>query len=519
MAYVKTADSTLYNRIVSACESLRKLTDPDGVAKVLNRTYIVGSNLPEDGLTLVTLNPNKAELPGTPLSVACKGWVWDNELKHFIAKTPTLRGDCHHEYMKIKNNKLHLRWIVSKDRRGDPRYHDISYDMANVRFRVEHRGVVARLFWHRSKLYFATGQRLVRVPDDMSTVNPPTEYDTRTYMKKFFVTSGLVASDLFDTSKPYSNVTYNFLYTDPLYSKATYEDTSVPRVTYIGSVTSYDPSILAGIGNVQDICDTTVRAVPKVAHWKDLTFAEANKMLLTGYTNNTIRMSRHGSPLVYTEDGTEIREWDLTGGEPIIVTVRDEKGESMYHVEPSSFWWRSSYHEVMLDTPLARYYKSLVRDPEYLYPAGTLAKLMPQINAGNLTYVKPSVDGDKRESQIICFALSCTRVEQKLIQDAIIQFDKEYKYVLDYLSKTMTMITVGGKGGFENIIHSKSGRTANEYLRSVYEKVSAYRGNLSVSEFIDSELKAYSSYPSLVHKVYIAVQTEDETPNVEPLTI
>lgn len=504
MAYIKATNTVLFNSIVSNCEKLRKATDPDGISRVRDITYIVGGDIVKTSnaeLTLVTLNPNKTKLQGTPLSVACKGWVWDDKLKEFISKTSVLRGECHANTLFVsKGNKLVLKWVTEKKANGTYMYQDIEYPLKKVEFRPEHRGILVRLFWHDGVFFFATGQRL-RMVDLTVTPTNNVEYNTDTYMLKFFQASGIRADDLFDISKPYSNVTYSFLYSDPLYSKATYEDTTVPKVTYMGATISYNPNILlSGLDNgtiLEGLCDTIIREPKNVARWEPIDFAAANQMLVSGYT-----------------DGSGY-EWNLSGGESIMVNTPD----GAYHVQCDAAFWRESYSEIMLDSLESRYFKALARSPDFMFPIGTLNAIMPTIREGKLRYVKPcdlsrrrqgktvECPSDSDESRIICFALSCTPVEQRKLEDIIEQFKKELTIVMDYIIETANDIVVGGKGAREIPVlpTHQGGVKLRAFIESLYAQIDAYRGELPLTEFVEAEIVRLADYPSFVHKFYTAI--------------
>lgn len=518
MSNISKANPKLFNKIASVCEERRLVTDPSGISRVSRETYIVGNEVEVEDtkLTLVTLNPNKAIIDKTPISLSCRGCVFDNKLGQFVSLPPVFRGECHaNSLLKGKNDTIKLRWVTNSrmTREGTVNYMytDIEYPLSDVDFRTENRGILVRLFWHYGRMFFVTNQR-IRAVDLNVVVSNNIEYNTDVYMLRFFKACGLTAEDLFDTTKKFSNVTYSFLYSDPVYSKATYRDTSVPHVIYTGATVSYDPVKMQeafitskgtqdietmmselNINSFIDDCDTVVRVPPldKVEHWKALSFDEAQKMLKTGYTNNPASKSD---------------SWDLTGGESLILNTPD----GAYHIESSAAAWRASYSEVMLDTLESRYHKALVRSPDYMFPAGTLERIMPQIAAGELTYVRPSNYGNSKESRVICFALACTPVEQKQLPNIIATFNNQLQFVINYILTTATDIVVGKSGDIDIPIpeSSKNGKNFRKYVNTIYLAVKAVTDSPDLYKFIESEIYKISEYPMFVYRFYRAVYTE-----------
>jgi hypothetical protein len=517
MSIISKANPFLFNKIASICEKRSLTTDPSGISRVSKETYIVGNEVEvqDTKLTLVTLNPNKAIINKTPISLSCRGYVFDNKLSIFVSIPPIFRGECHANTLsKGKNNTIKLSWVTNSNmtQKGTVNYlyTDIEYPLNQVDFRAENRGILVRLFWHYGKMFFVTNQR-IREVDLNLVVSSNIEYSTDVYMLRFFKASRLVAEDLFDTTKLFSNVTYSFLYSDPVYSKATYKDTSVPGVIYTGATTSYDPIEVQEIINEKtagyptdglmsdlslngflDNCDTTVREPPvdKVERWRPLSFDEAQKMLKTGYTNNPVGSRDF---------------WELTGGESLILTTPD----GAYHIESSAAAWRASYSEVMLDTLESRYHKALVRSPDYMFPAGTLKKVMPQITEGKFTYTAPSKHGNSKESRIICFALACTPVEQRQLPSIIDKFNDQLQFVINHILKTATDTVVGKAGEVDIPIpeSSKKGKDFRKYAEAIYLTVKSSSGS-DLYKLIEAEIYKITEYPMFVYRFYRAVYTE-----------
>lgn len=283
---------------------------------------------------------------------------------------------------------------------------------------------------------------------------------------------------------------------------------------------SYDPAILAERGNVSDICDTVVRIPSGIETWKNLSLDEANKMLQIGFTSHRLTTDRYGNTIIRTEFNEEIHDWKLTGGESVIATVKDNQGEFMYHIESTSSWWRSTYHEVMLDTLLARYHKALVREPEFLFPSGSVERVMLWINSGTFRYLKPSTTGNHHESRIICFALSCTPVEQRQLNDVMKQFEYEYEFVTRYIASTANSIVTRGVRELPLLPSHQGGRKVAEYIQTIYDKIDAgIPSNMNVVKFVDAEVRKHPTYPSFVHKIYSIIHTDEIIASLQKLSI
>lgn len=209
--------------------------------------------------------------------------------------------------------------ITVKDKQGQ--LHVFNKETTSIKRVFE--GVVIRAVWHKSKLYLITHRKIHPLRSRWGS--------SKSFMSMYEEANGPKAEDLFDTTKPFSNTTYNFLVVDSSLLVGTRQKVSKPYLVFLAQrdLEIGRPKDQVACGKANFKYDETIGGSVNesfIHKPKLLTLDEANQHLKYGYYN----------PFDVDD------ERQLTGEAVIMYEMENGLVKDIVKVHSPSYEWRSN---------------------------------------------------------------------------------------------------------------------------------------------------------------------------------
>jgi len=198
-----------------------------------------------------------------------------------------------------------------------------SFSLSDAIIKPVFEGVVIRVLWRKGKMYRITHKK----------INPARSRwgSSKSFITMYDEAEGPTAEQLFDTTKPYSNTTYDLLVADQSLSVATRQDIRKPYIVCLAQRTMDikrpDEEVAPGVPTFPTSPTIGGSVTKSLIHDpKPFTISQANHHLKFGYYNE------------FTVDDPR----QLTGEAVIIYKMTDGVISDIVKVHSSSYEWRSN---------------------------------------------------------------------------------------------------------------------------------------------------------------------------------